>query len=284
MKYFGPMSVSQIDGQTWETFREWLNTSRQLEGRQPLSEATIHQLKNSVRLVLKEAFVGKAIGSIPQFADVNRSKRIDSRPRTHFNTEESSKLMHALITNLAYHSQKRTRWLEDSKELLDYVYFMEQTGLRVSEAKQLRFRDIRVVKDTLIVNGEEQLADILHILVRGGKLGGHPPCVSSPFAVDVFENLIKRRGISDPKTSEEPLFLKHHREAFKAILRKNNLYIDSYGRKRDFVSLRHTYIYSRLKGGASIFDVARNTRTSPDMIHKRYAASLGAASRRVNVW
>ena len=249
-RYFGKILVADIDGQAWEGFREWLASTREIEGRPSLSEATIHQLKNSVRLILREAYVDKQIASIPKFADVNRSKRADNRPRVFFSHDEFGKLLNALIDNVISHMNKKTRWREDSKELLDYVYFMSETGLRVSECKALRVRDVAIVDDTLIVNGEEKTEPILKITITGGKLGGHPPCVSSPFAVDVFKHIVSRRHIQNPESCGEPLFLKHHRDAFKNILRKCGLYTDAYGRKRDFVGPRRTeWVRSGLLSG-----------------------------------
>jgi hypothetical protein len=45
-------------------------------------------------------------------------------------------------------------------------------------------------------------------------------------------------------------------------------------RKRDFVSLRHTYIASRLISGVPVYDVALNCRTSVAMIENHYARYL----------
>jgi hypothetical protein len=45
--------------------------------------------------------------------------------------------------------------------------------------------------------------------------------------------------------------------------------------KRDFVSLRATYICFRLLNNADIFDIATNCRTSPEIIKESYAKYLG---------
>ncbi len=70
------------------------------------------------------------------------------------------------------------------------------------------------------------------------------------------------------------LFNKHHREAFKRLLRDSGLYWDGYGRKRDFVSLRHSHICFRILAREPIFAIARSTRTSPLMIEQHYAKTL----------
>jgi integrase len=46
------------------------------------------------------------------------------------------------------------------------------------------------------------------------------------------------------------------------------------GRRRTAYSLRHSYICFRLMEGADIYQIAKNCRTSVEMIEKHYAAHL----------
>jgi hypothetical protein len=61
---------------------------------------------------------------------------------------------------------------------------------------------------------------------------------------------------------------------------------DRDGNRRTAYSLRHTYICMRLMEGADIYQIAKNCRTSVEMIEKFYAAliknTLDAAA--INVW
>ncbi len=45
--------------------------------------------------------------------------------------------------------------------------------------------------------------------------------------------------------------------------------------KRDFISLRATYICFRLLNGAPIYEIANNCRTSVSVIQEHYAKRLG---------
>jgi integrase len=78
---------------------------------------------------------------------------------------------------------------------------------------------------------------------------------------------------------------KWQRELFKTILDEENLRFDREGRPRTAYSLRHTYICLRLMEGADIYQIAKNCRTSVEMIEKYYAAhiktSLDAATINV---
>jgi integrase len=70
------------------------------------------------------------------------------------------------------------------------------------------------------------------------------------------------------------LFPKWPRDLFSAILDEEKLRTDRDGRPRTAYSLRHTYICLRLLEGADIYQIAKNCRTSVEMIEKHYAAHL----------
>jgi integrase len=70
------------------------------------------------------------------------------------------------------------------------------------------------------------------------------------------------------------IFPKWQRELFKTILDEEDLRFDREGRPRTAYSLRHTYICFRLMEGADIYQIAKNCRTSVEMIEKYYAAHI----------
>ena len=55
---------------------------------------------------------------------------------------------------------------------------------------------------------------------------------------------------------------------------RTGLKVDRDGKPRTAYSLRHTYICMRLMEGADIYQVAKNCRTSVEMIEKHYAIHL----------
>ena len=67
--------------------------------------------------------------------------------------------------------------------------------------------------------------------------------------------------------------------------REKELKLDREGNRRTAYSLRHTYICMRLMEGADIYQIAKNCRTSVEMIEKYYAShiktSLDAAAINV---
>lgn len=283
-RFFGEMSVRKITTRTWDDFRLWLVQLRVTEGKEALSERTVHQLKNSVRLVLKQAYVERQIDDVPRFVDPLRSQKRDHRPRVYFDVPEYRQLLAISRCNIANHMQAKTRWRSDAEELHDYIIFIVNTGLRVSEAKALRICDVSLRQTRVF--GLADVHEVCQVTVTGGKRGAHPSAQSFPAAAVAYRRILKRRSISKPASCIDKLFNRHHREAFKRMLRENCLYSDAYGRKRDFVSLRHSHICFRLLSGEPLLAIAYSTRTSALMIENHYARSLvwTADKLETDVW
>src|ERR1700720_791628 len=67
---------------------------------------------------------------------------------------------------------------------------------------------------------------------------------------------------------------KSQRELLNTILGELELKFDRDGNRRTAYSLRHTYICLRLMEGADIYQVAKNCRTSVEMIETFYASHI----------
>ncbi len=139
---------------------------------------------------------------------------------------------------------------------------MANTGLRPDEANRLEYRDVKIVAD------EGSKETILEIEVRGKRGVGY--CKSTSGAVRPFQRLVER---NKPQPTD-PIFPKVHKELFNTILDEEGLKKDRDGQSRTAYSLRHTYICLRLMEGADIYQIAKNCRTSVEMIEKYYASYL----------
>jgi hypothetical protein len=91
-----------------------------------------------------------------------------------------------------------------------------------------------------------------------------------PGAVAPFLRLKKRNNLN----AGDRLFPKSHRQLLRDILEELGLRFDRHGNRRSAYSLRHTYICLRLMEGADIYQLAKNCRTSVEMIQKHYAAHI----------
>ncbi len=114
-----------------------------------------------------------------------------------------------------------------------------------------------------------------------------------PGAVLPFERLRARKRLAERKsrnsfggteeTSAKELALPKPTDLIFPALRANHLNavldelklkLDREGKRRSAYSLRHTYISMRLMEGADIYQIAKNCRTSVEMIEKFYATHI----------
>lgn len=102
-----------------------------------------------------------------------------------------------------------------------------------------------------------------------------------PGAVHPFTRMKERHSLKPT----DLVFPTLQRELFNALLGELDMKKDREGNPRTFYSLRHTYISMRLLEGADIYQIAKNCRTSVEMIEKYYAAHIKDMidARAVNV-
>tara|TARA_R110000868_G_scaffold411733_1_gene708172 strand:- start:1997 stop:3166 length:1170 start_codon:yes stop_codon:yes gene_type:complete len=225
----------------------------------PPARNTLHNEIVTLRMILKTAVRHQWIPFIPDLSDPYRKQsKIEHRPW--FTPNEYKQLYEATRLNAKH--PKNTHYRLHAEQLHDFVLIMANTGLRPDEVKRLEYRDVNIVDD---INTEEK---ILEIEVRGKRGVGY--CKSMPGAVTPFERMLKR---NKPKPMDL-LFPNDAKKMFNNLLREQELKFDRHGKARTAYSLRHSYICFRLLEGADIYQVAKNCRTSVEMIEKYYAAHL----------
>jgi len=283
--FFGHLGLSEITAGKIQEYRIHRHEEAMAKRGKPPAHNTMHQELVALRQTLKTAIRHGWLDHLPDLSEPYRSSPKISH-RAWFSPEEYKKLYEA--TRKRAHEPKQERYKWESEQLHDYVLFSANTGLRPDEARRLQFRDVTIVEDEAL--GQT----ILEIEVRGKRGVGY--CKSMPGAVRPFERLRARlrparvdhtrkegRGPNAIKNGSEELrlpgptdliFPKWQRELFKTILDEENLRSDREGRTRTAYSLRHTYICFRLMEGADIYQIAKNCRTSVEMIEKYYAAHI----------
>jgi integrase len=246
----------------------------------PPARNTIHNEIVTLSMVLQTAQRHGWLETLPGLSDpYRRQSKVEHRPW--FTPNEYKMLYEATRKNAANPKNKRFKW--HAEQLHDYVLFMANTGLRPDEVRHLEFRDVEIVTDEW--SGDR----ILEIEVRGKRGVGY--CKSMPGAVRPFERLRDRPRPTgeiledgpdgngpEPVTAlpqpTDKLFPNEFKKMFNGILADNNLKFDRNGKARTAYSLRHSYICFRLLEGADIYQIAKNCRTSVEMIEKHYAAHL----------
>ena len=300
MPYFGKKTVSEITSGEVQAYRVHRMTEPELDTKsdqkdgkangkgkddnkaepkpwKPPARNTIHNEVVTLSMVLKTAQRHGWLENLPDLSDpYRRQSKVEHRPW--FTPNEYKQLYQATRENAANPKTKRYKW--HAEQLHDFVLFMANTGLRPDEVKHLEFRDVEIVTDDY--SGEQ----ILEIEVRGKRGVGY--CKSMPGAVRPFERLRDReRPVDDlendngsdeiktePPKPTDRLFPNEFKKMFNRVLTDAKLKFDRNGKARTAYSLRHSYICFRLLEGADIYQVAKNCRTSVEMVEKHYAAHL----------
>ena len=276
--FFGNMALPEITAGKVSEYRiQRLEMCKALRGKPP-ARNTMHQEIVTLRQIFKTALRHGWIDHLPDLSEPYRSSPKISH-RAWFSPEEYKQLYEATRKRAQHPKQPRFQW--EAEQLHDYVLFSANTGLRPDEAMRLQFRDVKVVED------EDSGQTILEIEVRGKRGVGY--CKSTAGAVRPFERLKARprpaggpgrkgsrkdMGNWQKPAATDLLFPKWSRDLFKAILEEEKLQVDREGNPRTAYSLRHTYICLRLLEGADIYQIAKNCRTSVEMIEKYYASHL----------
>jgi len=273
--FLGDLGLSEITAGKVQEYR--YHRMNKAENGKPPARSTLHHEIVTLRQVLKTAMRHGWLTALPDLSMPYRSAGKVTH-RAWFSPEEYKMLYEA--TRKRVRKPKSKRWLWTSEQMHDYVLFMANTGLRPDEALRLEFRDVQIVVDD--ATGDT----ILEIEVRGKRGVGY--CKSTTGAVRPFERL-KARVRPEPerpegRRGEKPaprlpqatdlVFPGNHRELFNQLLDELKLKLDRDGNRRTAYSLRHTYICMRLMEGADIYAIAKNCRTSVEMIEKFYASHI----------
>jgi integrase len=288
LPYFGKMALSEITAGKVQEYRIHRRQLAMDKRGKPPSRTAMHHETVTIRQVLKTAMRHGWLMALPDLSQPYKTSGKVTH-RAWFSAEEYQQLYEATRRRAQTPLHNRHRWA--CEQLHDYVLFMANTGLRPDEAARLEFRDVKIVKD----QGSKET--ILEIEVRGKR--GIGWCKSTSSAVLPFKRLrdrLRPELLPDsdeqlppapdqaaPRNGKAPLvkpgptqrlFPMKQRGLLNTILDELKLKHDRDGNVRTAYSLRHTYICFRLMEGADIYQIAKNCRTSVEMIEKFYAAHI----------
>lgn len=257
LPFFGELGLSEVTAGKVQEYR--LHRIETSKTGQPPARKTLHNEIVTLRQTLKTAVRHGWLSHVPDLSAPYKTQgKLEHRPW--FSPKEYKQLYEA--------TRKRARELRQSnhrrhaEDLHDFVLFMANTGLRPDEAYNIEHRDVEIVEDE--ATGEV----ILEIEVRGKRGVGY--CKSMPNAVRPYQRIVQR---NKPQPVDK-VFPTNHLRMFNTVLDQESLKFSRDGKRRTAYSLRHTYISLRLMEGADIYQVAKNCRTSVEMIEKHYAAHI----------
>src|ERR1035437_1121209 len=153
--------------------------------------------------------------------------------------------------------------------LQNYILILANSGIRVGEARRLRWRD---ASSTKTLSGKKRLI----FTVRGKP--GEREVVWMEHVEGYIDRLKKLRSEEVKKLNpDEPIFchpdgkaIGSFKKGFEQVLDEAGVLYGSDGKKRVPYSLRHTYATMRISEGVSVFQLAANMGTSVEMIENFY--------------
>lgn len=156
-----------------------------------------------------------------------------------------------------------------------YVLFMANTGLRVGEARNLRWGDCA------FVNSPSELDRKVRVTVSASysKVNRRRTAIGTAGAYSALKRLLDERKVNaDFARASDYVWcdtdggvIKDFREGFNSLIREARVELDGDGAKLVIYSLRHTYITFRLQKGVDVYQLATNCGTSVAMIEKYYS-------------
>jgi integrase len=215
------------------------------------------------------------LAAMPKFPKVMG----DPMRRPHFNRDEWNRLLRSVpeyIQNSPA-SVRRSRLL-----LMYYMLILAESGIRVGEARNLRWRDVRPIG-----SGKDTAALSIGLTVRG-KTGIREVVASGSGLREGLYRILqtRRTDLRDDKSDifgrddvpvDSFIFCNRNgapigsfKKSFAAFISHVGLTFDTFGRRRTIYSLRHTYATTRIEAGVNHYVLAKNMGTSVAMLEGFY--------------
>jgi integrase len=294
-EYIGHLEINKVTHDHLMRYESWRQTylQRKIEKKEKIHSNTKHHVSSrSIELEINQfkAFLrwavlaGKYSGTGTEYSF---KKSYGDNKRSAFTTRQWTKLTGFM---------RRKEWLQVGRRGNDqrlqryrrmlkcYVLFMKNTGLRVGEARNLKWQDIEYKhssnpSDCLIrINIHPAYSKVKKRSVVIGNEGAYK-------AIQEFyefrkNNKVKLNNqlVSDHVELNDPIWcdvdgrvLNEFRQGFNELIQSAGVDKDTAGNKLTIYSMRHTYITEQLKNGVSIYSIASNCNTSTAMIEKYYS-------------
>ncbi len=241
-----------------------------LEDRE-LSVSSIRNFLSFTGKVLKYAHRLDMIDRLPQMPTIKGKDGI----RGWFSEEEYQRLLAGI--EAAIDAGMAVRHVPVQRDLHFLAELMVATMLRPSDVKLLQHKHIEIVEGKRLY---------LRITTSFSKTI-NSPVVSTAEGVAVYQRLVAYQAALGFGDADDFLFYPQYtnrkhasdilRRQFAAVLDSLGMRQSPQGEPRTLYSLRHSAIMFAILGGdTNLLKIARNARTSPDMIDRFYARHLTA--------
>ena len=271
--YFTKNKITDLNQKEIGKFFDW---RRENSKRKSPKETTILHETSEFSTFLRWCF---RRGHLDREIRIERPKQ-DGGRRPHFDPIDWRKLTRFLREWVKQGEHKSGPIHRDRLMLASYVLILANTGVRVGEARGLRWRDVKSEP----TSDPDEVNIIVHVK---GKTGSREVVARTPEIQTYFRRIWELRcGELD---SEKPLkdnYVFCHKDGtpihsfkkgFLTLIREAGVEFDREGERRTIYSLRHTYATFRLHEGVNHFVLARNMGTSVKMLEQFYGHTSNRA-------
>jgi integrase len=265
LAYFTKNKITEITAAEIARFFDW---RRQNSRKKTPKETTIIHETSMLNTFLNWAHKR---GLIEKSIRLEKAKQ-DGERRAHFDHKDWQILTKQLDDWVHQSKGKSGAILRDRIMLTNYVQILANTGIRVGEARGLRWKDV----DSEEVSQGEAANIILHV---NGKTGSREVVAGSTEIKKHFEQIWDLRcdELGSKPDRDEYIFchkdgtaINTFKKGFAALVQEAGVEYDRNGDKRTIYSLRHTYATFRLLEGVNHYALARNMGTSVKMLELHY--------------
>lgn len=272
---WGKLSPAAVDHAELLAFTQYLSKS--------FSTITVSQYLVAVRKILTMAASVAALDKLPEFPKI----KVQTNSRGAFTPTEYWQIMRTARklqntkhpdsdSTLRKNYRLRTTEYTMPPDVAWCIGFMVYSFIRPSDLKTLKHRHVEVVR-----NGNTYLR------LNLPKTKSHSrPIVTLQPAVRIYQQITQHYNTLNLAAKDDYLFLPYLRDRayahwvlafyFNWVLARTGLKLGAHGQERSLYSLRHSSITFRLLYGQGIdlLTLARNARTSVDMINQHYASTV----------
>jgi integrase len=250
---------------------------------QTFSTTTISQYMVAVRKVLSYAVAIGELDKLPEFPKI----KIVTTPRGAFTPSEYWKIIRmarrlsgqqypATADEIRANYKIRVAEQRMPPDLARAIAFMLNSFIRPSDLKTLKHRHVEIVRAN---------NTYLRLTLPETKSHGRPIVTLQP-AVRCYQQICKQQASTGHGAQDDYLFLPALQDRnyahwvlnfhFNWVLAETGLKMGPHGQPRSLYSLRHSSITFRLLYGQGIdlLTLARNARTSVDVINTHYASTV----------
>jgi integrase len=259
LQYFADTTIDRVTEASLADYVDW----RLSQPKKP-AIVTLKNERTAIRQLLRFAKRRGYIGDVPDFTI--KSGKTNARPDIpEVEWHRLTRFLPLFVDRAQDKRRQRERFY-----LALYILIMGNTGIRVGEARRLKWRDVSTTRT---------LTDEVRAMLSVRGKTGEREVVCNMGVERYLDELRSFRAeeLGLPPPDQEYVFchpsgapVGSFKGGFQRVLKEAGVLFASNGKKRVPYSLRHTYATMRISEGVSVFQLAANMGTSVEMLDDFY--------------